>query len=125
MIFLFYYYLSIINRERFVVDVNDFKVHIVDVFEVFFVHDLIDCSEFCNLSVNESANVIGVERRIVDFVKNQYNGLSKLVAKSADDSHQIGCVINIKVVCRLIEQNVVRVLRDNHCDVRSLPLTTR
>ena len=55
-------------------------------------------------------------------MQHQQDGFSKLVAQSADDFHHVGGVIDVQIVGGLVQQDIFRVLGDDHGDIGPLAL---
>ena len=102
---------------------DNFKIHLVDFRQGFFVDYLFDRSEFCDFAVSKSTDVIGIKCCIVDFVQNQNNGFAELVTQTANSAHHIRRMVNIQIISGLVQKNILRILCDYHRNVSTLALT--
>ena len=56
-------------------------------------------------------------------MQNKDHRLAQLIAQAADDAHKVGCMVNIQIVGRFIQQDILGVLRNDHGNIGALPLT--
>ena len=56
-------------------------------------------------------------------MQNKDHCFAQLIAQAADDAHEVGCVVNIQIVGRFIQQDILGVLRNDHGNIGTLPLT--
>ena len=75
-----------------------------------------------DLPIYKGADVVGIEGRVIDLVEDQDHRLAQLIAQAADDLHHVGGMVDVQVVGGLIQQDIFRVLGDDHGDHGPLAL---
>lgn len=113
------------DGEGFAVNTVNFKVNAVYALKVFGRHHFVNGSLCGDPAILESADHVGIKRREIDFVKHQNHGLAQFVAKAPDELHHLRGVIDVEIVGGFVEQHILSVLSEHHCNEGALALAAR
>src|SRR5690625_2773266 len=97
--------------------------HLIYFLEYAFLDDFMLCPADCNPAVLQRNDIVGIARGKVDVMDDDDDRLILLTHESPQNLHDLHRVLHIKVVERLIQEDILRILDDCHRNVCSLPLS--
>ena len=113
------------QREPVAVDLVHGDLHPEHLGEDVGAHDLRGGAVDDDPAVPHTDDPVAVARGDVDVVEDDDDGAVEVVGGPAQQSHRRRRVAHVEVVERLVEEDEVGVLREDHGDVGPLALTAR